>query len=254
MSSLAIVSTSLGELPQALAYRERAEAIHRRQNDASAVPYDLANRAELLIRLGRPGDGARVLDELDAGIKAGGEAYVGRARRSTYLRALAAVATLRPQDAARTLGALQPFTGSDTVALLAPALLDYAQARQKLASRTSADPQKPDSAAVAPAVARERQYWRAAAALERGQAAAARAEAEHGLQLLGDRPNDELRWRLTAVAALALRALREPDRARDMSGLAAQAFGRLRSSWPGGFETYEKRPDLAELRARLGPA
>ena len=254
VSSLAIVATGLGQLPQALSYRERVEAIHRRQNDSSALPYDLANRAELLIRLGRPDDGARVLDELDAGIKAGTDAYVGRARRAMYLRALAAVTALRAQDAARTLETLKPFKGNDSVSVFAPALLDYALARQKRPAGSSPGAPDPDEASISPAFARERQYWRAATALERGNAAAARSEAERGLQLLGDLSNDELRWRLAALATLALRTLGQPDRAREMSGRAAQAFGRLRSSWPAGNEAYEKRPDLAELKARLGPA
>jgi hypothetical protein len=253
LSSLAIVSTALGELPQALAYRERVEAMHRRQNEVSGLPYDLANRAELLIRLGRFEEGSRALDELDAGIKAGAEAYVGRARRAAYLRGLAAVTGLRAQDAAQRLGALQPFKGDDTVSLLAPVMLDYALARQKRPSGTGPRAPTSNAASIAPVSARERQFWLAATALERGQASVALARAERGLQLLGDLPNDELRWRLAALAALALQAQGERDRARDMSGRATQALGRLRSSWPTGIEAYEKRPDLAKLRARLGP-
>ena len=59
LSNLASVATALGQFPQALAHRERAEAIRRRQNDVSALPYDLANRADLLIRLGRLDEASR---------------------------------------------------------------------------------------------------------------------------------------------------------------------------------------------------
>jgi hypothetical protein len=160
---------------------------------------------------------------------------------------------LRPQDAARTLGALQPFTGAGSVSALAPVLIDYAQARLGHRAGAGQPTASPDKEAIAPGLARERQYWRAATAIERRNAAAALAEAERGLQLLGNLSNDELRWRLAALATLALRSLGDTQRAREMSGRAAQALERLRSNWPTGREAYEKRPDLAELRARLGP-
>jgi tetratricopeptide (TPR) repeat protein len=254
LSNLASVATALGQFPQALAHRERAEAIRRRQNDASALPYDLANRADLLIRLGRFDDASRVLDELDAGITSGIDAYVGRARRAAYLRGLASVAALRPQDAIRHLRSVQPSSGGDEASILAPVLLGYAQAR--LARRITGGRQTADSAGatVVPTTARERQYWLAATALEQGKAAAALAEAERGLALLEERSNDELRWRLAALGTLALRATGDTDRAREMRARADQAFARLQSDWPDGVEIYEKRPDLAELKARLGPA
>jgi tetratricopeptide (TPR) repeat protein len=255
LSNLASVATALGQLPQALAYRERAEAIRRRQKDESALPYDLTNRADLLIRLGRLDDASRVLDELDAGVRAGIDAYVGRARRAAFLRALADATTLRPGDAIRRLKGLKPFADGDSVSILAPALLEYAQARlgrRAGAGRPAAIPA--DTPPVDPALARERQYWRAAAALKLGRASEALAEAARGQELLGGMSNDELRWRLAALGTLALRALGEPEKARGAFAAAGQALQRLRSSWPDGIDTYEKRPDLAELKARLGPA
>ncbi len=156
LSNLASVATALGQFPQALEYRERAEAIRRRQNDASALPYDLANRAELLIRLGRLDDASRVLEELDAGIKAGIDAYVGRARRASFLRALADATALRPGDAVRRLRELTP-TGSDSVSILAPALLEYEQARLGRRAASGRPAAGPADIPVDPALARERQ-------------------------------------------------------------------------------------------------
>jgi tetratricopeptide (TPR) repeat protein len=250
LSNLASVATALGQFPQALEYRERAEAIRRRQNDASALPYDLANRAELLIRLGRFDDASRVLDELDAGIKAGIDAYVGRSRRASFLRALADATALRPGDAVRRLGELTP-TGSDSVSILAPALLEHEQARLGRRAAFGRPAAVPADIPVDLALARERQYWRSAAALELGRASEAVKEAERGLALLGGLSNDELRWRLSAVGTLALRALGEPEKARAMLAEAERALQRLRTGWPSGVEAYEKRPDLAELKARL---
>jgi hypothetical protein len=254
LSNLASVATALGQLPQALSHRERAEAIRRRQNDASALPYDLANRADLLIRLGRFDDASRALDELDAGIRSGIEAYVGRSRRASYLRGLAAVMVLRPQDAIRHLRSVPPSGSGDEASIMAPVLLTYAQAR--LAPRTGRGGSAAASAGATtdPETSRERQYWLAAAALERGSAAAALAEAARGLALLGELSNDELRWRLAALGAIAARVLRQADTARTMRATADEALARLRAAWPADVETYERRPDLAELAKRLGPA
>jgi tetratricopeptide (TPR) repeat protein/predicted Ser/Thr protein kinase len=254
LSNLASVATALGQLPQALAYRERAEAIRRRQNDASALPYDLANRADLLVRLGRLDEASRVLEELDTGIKAGIDAYVGRARRAAFLRALADATALRHGDVVRRLRGLAVSASGDSVSTLAPALLEYAQARLGRRAGASRPAALPDETPVDPALSRERQYWRAAAALERGRASGALAEAERGLELLGDMSNDELRWRLAALGTLALRALGEPEKARATLTAAERALQRLRTGWPNGVEAYEKRPDLAELKARLGPS
>ncbi len=79
-------------------------------------------------------------------------------------------------------------------------------------------------------------------------------EAERGLALLGDLSNDELRWRLSAVGTLALRARGEAEKARAMLAEAERALQRVRTGWPNGVEAYEKRADLAELKARLGPS
>jgi hypothetical protein len=94
---------------------------------------------------------------------------------------------------------------------------------------------------------RERQYWLAAAALQRGDASAAAAEAARGLTLLGDRANDELRWRLAAVAAVAARQQGDQAAATRLSADARAASDRLRTTWRTDLDTYERRPDLAEL-------
>ena len=254
LSNLASVASSLGQLPQALAHRERAEAIRRSQNDASALPYDLANRADLLITLGRFDDADRVLDELEAGIAAGIEAYVGRGRRAKYLRAMADVVSLRCEDALQRLAGLAPSSQPDSVSAMAPVLLDFAHARLRIPARGSGQPAAAANSSGTPPFAGERHYWRAAAALERGRAAAALAEAERGLVLLGKLPNDELRWRLAALGAVSARSLGQADTGRAMRASAQEALARLRSDWPAGVDLYLQRPDLAELTSRLGPS
>ena len=131
-------------------------------------------------------------------------------------------------------------------------LIDFAQARLRIPSRgsgkTAAEPDSPGT----PSFAGERHYWRAAAALERGRAAGALAEAQRGLALIGTLPNDELRWRLAALGAAAARSLGQADTGRAMRASAQEALARLRSDWPGGVDLYLQRPDLAELASRLG--
>src|SRR5205823_2552979 len=100
-TNLASVTTSLGGYPEALRLRERADAIHRQLGDKRSLPYDLTNRADLLIRLGRPDEAASWLAELDTGIKAGIDSYVGRQGRATFLRALAEATALRCGEALR---------------------------------------------------------------------------------------------------------------------------------------------------------
>jgi tetratricopeptide (TPR) repeat protein len=251
LSSLASVTTTLGQLTQALSYRQQAEAIRRRLNDVSQLPYDLANRAELLISLGRSGEASEALDELDKGIKAGIDSYMTRARRAVMLRGLAGVTMLRNEEAVKRLQALKPAGGNDQTYILAQLLLRYA--RSRLGQQTAALRSfQSEDVTARPDLTREGLYWLAAAALEEGNSAEARSQAELGLQLLGDMGNDELRWRLAAVCVLALRNLGQPDQVRDMASRAEQALARLRSGWGAGFEAYEKRPDLAELKARLG--
>ena len=212
LSNLASVATALGQFPQALAHRERAEAIRRRQNDVSALPYDLANRADLLIRLGRLDDASGALDELDAGIKTGIDAYVGRARRAVYLRGLAAVTALRLQDAVRHLRSVQPserwrrgvHPGSGAARVRA------GQARAPQPG--PGDPRQPQRARRP--IRRPRASGSTGWPPPRSNRARRRqalAEAERGLELLGEMSNDELRWRLAAVGTLALRAAGKAD-------------------------------------------
>ena len=252
LSNLASIAASLGQLPQALAHRERAEAIRRSQHDASILPYDLINRADLLITLGRFNDADRVLDELDAGIQAGIEAYVGHRRSATYLRAMADLESLRCEGALRRLASLALPPQSDSVSVMAPVLIEFAQARLRLPVRgprqaaAAADPPGP------PWFVAEWHYWRAAAALERGRADHALAGAQLGLARLGELPNDELRWRLAALGATAARSLRQAEADRAMRTSAREALARLRSDWPAGIDLYLQRPDLAGLVSRLG--
>ena len=129
-NNLAFQATALGSLPEALSLREQAEAIHRRQHDATQLAFDLTNRAELLICLGRFEDAEALLTEVDGGARKGIEAYVPRQRRVAFLRALMATVANRFADASARLDAIPPGPPSSTTSIIASAIKEYVAARQ----------------------------------------------------------------------------------------------------------------------------
>jgi tetratricopeptide (TPR) repeat protein/predicted Ser/Thr protein kinase len=245
LTSLASITTSLGQYPEAVRLRERAEAIHRRIGETGVLPYDLTNRADLLIRLGRTGETPPLFAELDKGIAAGIDTYVGRKRRALFLRAFAAATALRCGEASALLDQFGREGAPGAAGALVPALQDFCRTRRGGAPATLAAPD------IDPVLARERHYWRAVAALRRQAWPAALAESTEGLKKLGTLSNDELRWRLAAVAAAAATRLSEPPPA-DFTATARQALERLRGRWQSDFDSYARRADLVDLRTRAG--
>jgi tetratricopeptide (TPR) repeat protein/tRNA A-37 threonylcarbamoyl transferase component Bud32 len=246
--SLASVLTALGAFPEGLGLRERAEAIYRRQGNETYLTYAIANHADLLIRLGRADDASALLAQLEAGIAAGKDAYVGRARRVYLLRAMAAATTLRCGDAIPQVERIDtPDALSDSPGMLAPAIGQFCRARL---GRPAGKP-RPEPPQVDPAIGRERQYWLAFAALERGDPQAALREVERGLALLGSVPNDEIRWRLASLGAAAGRLTGDDARASAFETTAAAALDRLAAAWKEQLAVYRKRPDLVYLSRRM---
>ena len=245
LNNLAGQATVLGSLPEALALRERAEAIHRRQRDALQLPYDLTNRAEVLIKLGRFEEAETALAEVDAGARDKLVAYVGRERRVAFLRALSATLSNRLPQASVLIKAIPASPTPSPTAALASALDRYIQAKQ---GRTT--PAAPDHTLepTDPATARERQYWIAAAALARGDTRGSVAAATAGVQQAARIGNDELAWRIAAIGAEAARLAGDREGRRTFRDLAIAARARIRASWGEHVRRYEQRPDLSELR------
>ena len=247
--SLAQITAALGQLPEALRLRERSESILRKQGDEATLPYELANRADLLSQMGRFDEADAALRELEAGIAAKKDAYVGRGRRVASLRAFIAAASLRCDEALDFVRQTASFGESiEAAALMARAVGVFCEARR---SRRAPQGRLPD-APHDPALARELRYWRAAGALERSDPASALEEAFEGLKLLGDVPNDELRWRLTAIAALASRRLGDVQKSAEMAGSARAVLERIKGTWGADFSRYAERPDLSALTRRSG--
>ena len=222
-NNLASVTAVLGHYPDALRLRERAEAIHRRQGDQASLPYDLANRADLLIRLGRGGQAAAALDEVDKGIADGVSILqvphplddlpahvVGEARSFDVTRSTGDLASWQPRPASR-----------DAAGVIGPVVADFCRARlrrQPLTTRQARKRPRPGSRANG-------HIWRAAAALERQQPAAALDEVNWGLSVPGPAPPDEVRWRLAALGSARRKGA--PERcACDAVGRDESAGGR----------------------------
>ena len=103
-----------------------------------------------------------------------------------------------------------------------------------------------------PALRHELHYWRAATWLARGDAKAALDEASTGLRDLGQTPPDETEWRLAAVGAAAARRLHDEAHAGALSARGRAALDRLRGAWKSAAATYDRRPDLRDLRRDAG--
>ncbi|HJQ63009.1 MAG TPA: tetratricopeptide repeat protein, partial [Burkholderiales bacterium] len=249
-SNLASVLTALGHYPEALRHRQRVEEIRTRQGDREALPYDMSGRADVLIRLGRFEEADRLLYELERAVEEGTPSYLPVSARVAFLRAQYLATLLQ----CHRVGALLERVRSDKRAtgsapLVAPAIGSFCDARMKRPSQAVDNRPFRD---VDPTFLRERQYWRGAAALERGDAAAALHEVKEGLALLGAVSNEELRWRLAAVGAVASAASGDDKLAAEMLSSARAALNSVKSAWGQEFGPYDQRPDLLYLKKRSG--
>jgi len=253
LETLAGQSATLGLLPAALQARDRAEGIHRRQGNHYVLPFDLANRAELLIRLGRSDEANGPLQEIEAGIAKGIDAYVARTRRVKLLRALAATIASRYADASRAAADVGSGTGSrpDGMAMLATALVDHASARSGRAMRPAATP-IPDTVAIS--TAREIKYWRIATLVARREYSAALGVVAELLDGLARAPSDELEWRTAAFGSIAAQQLGENGRARALRKRSRDAWQRLAVSFKEDAGRYAARLDFVELRREADAA
>jgi len=248
LNNFAAQATVLGSLPEALALRDRAEAIHRRQADnAQQLPYDLTNRADLLIRLGRFQDADAAMAEVEEGALRRWDVYVGRLPRLAFLRALTATVSNQLDKAAVLVKKIPPSPPGSSAAIFAPALDLYVRARLRPAERSPDMPMGPAD----PASARERQYWIAATALARGDNRTAHTVASSAVDNAAKATNDELKWRLAAIGSIAARRSGDAEQGRALRAVATAALDHLRSSWGPAASAYEQRPDLDSLRKAM---
>ena len=248
LENLAGQAMAQGLLPQALDKRRRQEEIHRRQQDMVNLAFDLQNHAEVLIRLGRGAEADALLDEIDERAAAGSEAFVGRRRRVTFLRALRATFDERFDDAARFATEVLHTSGSrwDGTAVTARALLDHAVASG--AEVLGPAPKPSSRAGLTPRLAREVSYWELAALTTQHQS----EQVVNGvLAQLNDESNavsDEFRWRIAALGVIAARQRHDRPLGAKLAVEAATALNALKSTFHEYLSDYLNRPDLVRLR------
>ncbi|HJR57791.1 MAG TPA: protein kinase [Vicinamibacterales bacterium] len=253
LENLAGQANAVGNLPEALEYRASGLEIHRRQGDFSKLGFDLVNRADLLIRVGRHSEGAQLLDEIDAGITKELDAYVPRARRANTFRLMSAAIQHNQSDVRRHAGALvqSPNDKPDFSARLADVLLGYADT---LGGRplTRARSKGPLAGSLSSPVSRELRYWDLARRLAEDDARGALSGVEETLADKAAAISYEFEWRIAAIGAAAARRLNEADRETAFYARAKRAIDRLRREWKSEVSSYEKRADLVELRRKAG--
>jgi len=249
LESLAGQTTRLGSLPEALAIRERLEKISRAGNDHNTLGYDLVNRAELLIRLGRGEEGEALLDEVDQAIAAGRTAYTGRARRVALMRALRASIEGRFGEVEGFVRlASEPGAAPTGLALV---LAEHARARLGRSRAPVEEIAAWPSQASAPALGRELTYWVAQTLILRRTPEAALKVIQAALDAPPARTNLELRWRLEALAAQSAISAPGSGAGATMRTSARDDLQTLLRQWAGQGDAYAARPDLAALRKGL---
>src|SRR5262249_44589653 len=138
-------------------------------------------------------------------------------------------------------------SATDPSSIMAPALIGYVDAKR---GRRQVKGPVVESAAdpVPPSIARERDYWLAAAALARGDAKGALQIAAGAGEQAVRINNDELAWRTAAVGSLAARALGLTREDQAFRTTSTASLERVRRTFGDSARSYDARPDLVELR------
>ena len=249
LENLAGFTVDEGNLPLAEQYRARTESINRKQNTLDKLPYDLTNRAELLIRLGRGPESEPLLAELHAGAAKGIESFRERERRAKAIRGLRHAVEGKFNEIAGVALPLfrDPVGIQDSSGKLAIALFTYAEAR--LGRPIGKDVWSTSRTAAA---STEPRYWVAYADLLVGDHQSALKAAEESLADAKVTSSAEVEWRLAAIGAAAARGLKDAARSTALSQRAHQARSRLRLQWKDGLQGYESRADLVDIVRRSG--
>ena len=253
LENLAGQFTKLGRLPEALAHRIRIEKIHRDSRNIGSLAFDLPNRAELLILLGRGAEAEQALQEVDRGAADGIQAFVDRKRRVALLRALRAATEERFADVETLAAGARPADAAkpDNTWTHAQVLAEWARAALGQSRTAVAVIADWPSSVSSPPLRRELSYWVGLTVLARGDRATARRVVDTVIADPAGQRNVELRWRLRAVSGLA--AADGPVAVTGASNRRASEddLARLLAAWPQDGPAYAARPDAVTLRGRL---
>ena len=245
---------SQGRLPEALAYRERREAISRAQKNNAGLSYDLNSRAELLVRLGRGGDAEKLLEEIVRKADEGIDAFRIRLRRTAVLRAMRASIERRWRDvegfAKVAIAMPEPSARPDTNSRWGSVLLEHARAQQQMSRLPTGSIVSWVEQTSSPVTRRELAYWVAQTLAARGEHERAATIATAIAAEPAAAANAELRWRMFALAVGPGNRPHTETRSATIRD-AIRELQTLSSAWASHAGIYLARPDLAALRQRL---
>lgn len=247
LDNLAGQAERVGQLVEALALRERLEKIHRDRSDHGSLAFDLVNRADLLIRLGRGADAEVALGEVERAIAEGRQDYQSRIPKVSLMRALRASIEGHYGDVealARAVVDASAGRPSDNT-LFANLLAEHARARLGRSRLDVNEIAAWPKQASTPALGREMTYWAARTLIQRRSLELARRISQEAWAAAPAAGNLELRWRLAALMAQI------PASSVTMRTSASDELQKLLGQWAGDGVTYIARPDLAALRKGL---
>jgi tetratricopeptide (TPR) repeat protein/predicted Ser/Thr protein kinase len=250
LENLAGQLTKLGNLPEAERRRRRIEQISRAQGDHQRLKYDLTNRAELLIGLGRGIEAMALLDEIRKAIATGHPAYADRPRRVAALGALLASTERRYADVESLANEAikDPTDKPDSASLLALVLREHARAQLGRSREALSAISARLTQTTSPSFRRELAYWVSRTLLARKDAAAALSVVTTELAAPPLATNVELRWRLRALADLAVAAGATASPGMSFASSVDEDVRHVTAEWAAGASLYFARPDLADLR------
>jgi tetratricopeptide (TPR) repeat protein len=254
LESIAGQFTKQGRLPEALATREQIEAIDRKRDNNVNLPFDITNRAELLIRLGRSEDAEIALAEVTRKAAEGIDSFKERSRRVAALQALRATTARRWRDVesfAQQAMLLKTSEKPDTSWRWGAVLLEHARAQLGTSRLPASEMATWMEETTARAVRREVGYWVAQTLVARRQFDEARQLSTAMLAEPGIKGNSELQWRLSALTGLLDQNVTQRGGGSASIRAALREIETLKAAWLTHADGYFARPDLAELRQRL---
>jgi tetratricopeptide (TPR) repeat protein len=254
---LAGVLMDMGRLPDAFAVLRESVDLNRSAGNQAALVFTLAREAELLARLGRLAEAQERVNAIRGELAAGREAYVARAASLHLTQARVACARSDWRHASSSAASAIRIATADQISVHLGAAMAAALASANLGRRQAAIDQAQRALKRVEEVKDARVVLSirdaAPSVFERaGDLGAAHEAADAALTIVEKIPNIEAAWRLQALASVAASAVDAPH-AQTHRLAAGKYIEALQKDWgPDVFAAYSSRPDVRQLRKRLG--
>lgn len=255
---LGLVFLNTDRLPEALT-QFNGEYEHAKTMGARIMLANAAiNRADAYSRLGRYDESARDADEaLGIAAPPGAEPHKDLQSNFILTSAVADLSQHRNADAAAKAQQVLSIAGSNykETAITARSVLGLAQALSGKGAAGMRNCQEAVAGARSlrnPQVLSQALLALAQAALAAGDAQTALNAATEAQQRFTSSKQNEFEWRAFAIEARAAEKLSQTEKARQLGSQALSIMSQLEQAFGSdNYQTYLKRPDVAELRAQL---